>query len=173
MIWIDRLAISLAIAVLLASCGTPAQRQFQAIATNTQTTDQQLIACGTAVYNSPEATSLRPHVPLDSRQASLVQLVDPSYATPEETAAILTVHPRLRACQQQAVDSIAQSMPGLVSIISQAYAEGDNDAVSLTQKKLTWGQFTARRRDRAIATQAAIIAEQGRVAGRLQQQHAL
>jgi len=103
----------------------------------------------------------------------LAQISDPNYPNPEEIAAILAGHPRLKACQQQALDGVVRSTPRLVPVLSQAYAEGDNDTVLLTQRKLTWGQSNTRRRDRALTMQAAIIAEADRVTAGLQQQHAL
>src|SRR5258707_510006 len=78
---------------LLAGCTTAAQRQYQAMATGNREIIAQIKSCGTEVYNAPEAAVLRPHSPLDVREATLAQLSDQSLPTKQEVAAVLAIHP--------------------------------------------------------------------------------
>jgi outer membrane murein-binding lipoprotein Lpp len=61
---------------LLSGCATQARRQYQAISTNITTASEQIQACATAVYNSTEAASLRPHMPLKAFDDTLEQMSD-------------------------------------------------------------------------------------------------
>jgi hypothetical protein len=86
-------ACVLPIVTLLAGCATAPQRQYQAIGTNTQAVVGGAKACATAVYSTPEAAVLRPHLPFDVRDLTLAQLSDQSLATKEEIDAIFLLHP--------------------------------------------------------------------------------
>jgi hypothetical protein len=156
---------------LLLGCATQAQRQYQAIATGNQAIGAQAKACEAEVYNAPEAASLRPHFPMDLREATLTQLSDPSLATKPEIDAILLLYPRLQACQKAILEGLVNTMPGLVPILAKGYSEGDDDTILLIQRKLTWGDRIHRGRNRVIALQAAMLAEAQRVVAALEQSH--
>jgi hypothetical protein len=161
----------IACAFLLAGCATAAQRQYQAIVTGNKALGDEAKACTAAVYNAPEAAPLRPHVPLDAREATLAQLSDPAFATGPEIAAIELLHPRVKACQKAVLDGLANTTPGAVPILARAYSANDDDTILLIQRKLSWGDRVKRGRDRALATQEALQAEGQRIVSGLEHQH--
>jgi hypothetical protein len=161
----------IACALLLAGCATAAQRQYQAIVAGNKAVADEAKTCTAAVYNSPEAAPLRPHVPLDPREATLAQLSDTTFATGPEIAAIELLHPRLKACQKAILDGLANTTPGAAPVLAKAYSAADDDTILFIQRKLSWGDRVKRGRDRAIATQEALQAEGQRVVSGLQQEH--
>jgi hypothetical protein len=161
----------IACAFLLAGCATAAQRQYQAIVTGNKTLGDEAKACTMAAYNAPEAAPLRPHLPLDPREATLAQLSDTTFATGPEIAAIEVLYPHLKACQKAALDGLANTTPGAVPILAKAYSAADDDTILLIQRKLSWGDRVKRGRDRALATQEALQAEGQRVVSGLEHQH--
>ncbi len=128
-------------------------------------------ACLTAIYDSPEAALLRPHMTIDPRDTTLAQLADTSVATPEEISKILILHPRLQQCQRAALDGLMNTTPSVVPILAAAYARGDDNTLALIQRKETWGEFSKRRRDSAMALTAEIQDEGRRLTEGLEQAH--
>lgn len=136
------------IAVLIGASATGAFSQTDAVS--------QFKSCVEAIYNSPVAAPLRPHVPLDIRQATLAQLSDRSLATTGEIAALQIVEPQQKACQQQALDSIRAASPEAAALLARTYAESEDDLILLVQRRMTWGDRTRRARDRALALQSRL-----------------
>lgn len=159
------------LALLLCSCATQAQRQFQAIKASNQTNAAQLMACSTEVYNSSDYDLLRAHIPLSIYDATLEQLSDSNLASPAEIKALFTVHPRLQECRKAFLTATSQTEPGLVPIVTTLLTKNEDDLVTLTQRKISWGEYVHRIRDRMTETQTALQAEDRRVVAGLQQEH--
>ena len=165
-----KVAAAMGMAARLFGCATAAQRH-QAIAVNTRSVGAEMKACLTAIYNSPETAPLRPHVAIDPRDTTLAQLADTSLATPEEISAVLVLHPRLQECQKAALDGLTNTTPSLVPILAAEYVKGEDNTLALIQRKETWGDFSKRRRDNAMAMVAELQAEGQRITEGLQQEH--
>jgi hypothetical protein len=161
----------LTICALLAGCATAAQRQYQAMVSNDRSAVQDLQACAAAVYNSPEFTPLRRHVPYKATDATLEQLSDNSFASDEEVRIILAVHPELQSCRKQAFDRIAQSTPTLVPIMLGVVTKGEDSLIDLIPKKQSWGAHVRQVRDTTIEGSAELQAEARRIVAGLQQSH--
>jgi hypothetical protein len=137
---------------LLLLTGCLAQQQREAVQAGT--------SCLLAAYESPDAAPLRVHEPFNVNDATLSQLADNSFATEPERASVLAVYPRLRACQNEFLAQVEKLAPTFVAIFAKSYRDADDDTVALIQRQMTWGDFTKRRRDRAIASQEALITEE-------------
>jgi hypothetical protein len=162
---------ALGLLLLVCGCATQAQRQFQAISTNNKATSEQIQVCATSVYNSPEAASLRPHIPLKPFDATLEQMSDSSVANDQEINAILTVHPRTQESRKVYLSELSQSTPSLVPIYVATYNKNEDNILALIQKKLTWGEFVKQQRDAATDAQRALQAEGQRIVAGLKQDH--
>jgi hypothetical protein len=158
-------------ATLLFGCATAAQRQAQAIGTNTQNVGASAKACLAALYSAPEAAPLRPHVAIDVRDTTLAQLADQSLATKEEIDAIFLLHPRLQQCQKAALDGLMVTTPSLVPILAAEYVQGEDNTLALVQRKESWGEFSKRRRDIVFEGTAQLVAEGRRIEAGLEQSH--
>lgn len=157
--------------IALAGCSTAAQRKAQAISTGNTEIETQLKACLTAAYNDPANGPIRPHEPMLPGDATLIQLADTSTVTPSEVAAINTIHPMIAACRKAELEALIHTIPGYVPILTHFYSQQDDDTILLMQRKLSWGDFSKRRRDRAAAVIAALQSETQRVAANLQQEN--
>jgi hypothetical protein len=142
--------------VLLPIVGCVAQRQREAVQAN--------VSCLAAAYASPDAAPLRVHEPFTVDDATLAQLADNSFATEPEIASVSAVYPRLRACQNEFLAQLDKLAPAFGPMFAENYRDADDDTVALIQRKMTWGDYTKRRRDRAIAGREAIAAEERRLA---------
>jgi hypothetical protein len=160
-----------AAALLLAACATAAQRQYQAMGTNTQAVVGGFKACVSGLYSAPEAAPLRPHIALDVREITLAQLSDQSLATKEEIDAIFILHPRLQQCQKAELDGLMNATPSLVPILAAEYNKGEDNTLLLVQRKESWGEFSKRRRDVGMAGLGELQAEARRITGALEQSH--
>ena len=136
--------------------GCAAQQQQQAA--------QFFASCMAAVYDAPDAAPLREHVPFNSLDVSLAQLADKSYPTGIEVASIEAFQSRRGRCMAAFLGQIERSAPTLIPILQRAHSEADDDLVSLTQHKITWGDTVRRARDRGLALNETILAEQRRLA---------
>src|SRR5258708_26704212 len=146
-------SLTLAVMTLALSACIPEQ-QRQAVSEN--------VFCIAAAYNSPEAAPLRAHEPLNPNDTTLAQLVDRSLATDGEIASLSAVHPRLRACQIDFLARLDRVAPALSPVFAGDYHSADDDLWLLMQRKMAWGEFNKRRRDRAVAGQEAFMGEQRR-----------
>ena len=145
-----------AIAIVVASVGLAgcAAQQQRALV-------QQTTSCLEAAYNSPEAAPIRPRTPFNPNDASLAQLGDPAVVSKPEMDAISLVYPRVQDCDRQFLARLEKLGPAFVPLFAGTYRDNDNDAVALLQRRLTWGEFNQRRRDRAIASSEKLqVAEQ-------------
>jgi hypothetical protein len=147
---------------MMATGYTPQNPQVQANSAKIQPIVAQSVACVSALYSEPQAEPIRRHAPFNAREATASQLADRALAMPDEIAAIDLLHPRFQTCQKQTVDQLSTTMPGLVAILSASYARGEGDISMLRDRRMTWGEFTTRRRDRAIEVQGALKAELGK-----------
>jgi hypothetical protein len=163
--------LAIGLSISLAGCATAAQRQYQAMASGIQAIVSEAKACTAQAYNSPEMAIVRPHFPLDPRDATLAQLSDQSLATKQEAEAILAVYPQLQACRKAVLDGLQKTTPSAVPIMAKEYAEADDDTILLVQRKISWGDRVKRGRDRLVAAQAALSAEDHRITAGLEQQH--
>ena len=146
-------SLTLAVMTLALSACIPEQ-QRQAVSEN--------VSCIATAYNSPEAAPLRAHEAFNPNDTTLAQLVDRSLATDREIASLSAVHPRLRACQIDFLARLDRVAPSLSPAFAGDYRDADDDLVRLMQRKMAWGEFNKRRRDRAVAGQEAFMAEQRR-----------
>jgi hypothetical protein len=162
-------AIALA---LLCGCATQAQRQFETMRTTYQQASAEIKACWTTIYNSPESAPLRAHLPLDVSDVTLRQLADPSLATREETQAVFAAHARLAPCRRAYVADLAQFEPILAPIYVAFYNERDDDTLALAQRRISWGEYVRRWRDRGAETKAAVDVADQRIVSELTQEDA-
>jgi hypothetical protein len=125
--------------------------------------------CIVNAYSTPAATPLRPHIPLDLNAVTLAQLSDSRYPTKAEAAALTAIHPLLGACRSQLIRRLNSSAPGDVSTLERLFAAGDDDRVLLIQRRLTWGDFVRRGRDRMLAASAESRQQADGLAARQQQ----
>ena len=125
---------------------------------------QATTICLQAVYDSPEGAPLRAHQPFNVRDASLAQLANPAFATPAEVAAITAIHPRYQACQKELLDRMSSLAPSEAPIFAKHFRNTDDDLLSVVQRRMTWGDFTRRPRDRSAASQVLVVAEERRLA---------
>src|SRR5579863_3542393 len=169
----SRAAFSFLILTTLCGCPTVAQRQFQAMKSGNQAAVAELDACAAAVYNSPENTPLRSHLPLKIGDLTLEQLSDNSMITPDEWKTVLAVHPQTQQCRRAYLEALSKSEPTAVPILTTQYNQSDDDLLALSAHKLTWGQYVTRARDRAAKTQTALQAEGERIMEGLKRDHAV
>jgi hypothetical protein len=168
---LSKTLLAVAMANLLIGCATRAERQFQSIKATNQQNLAQLKACTDAVHNLPEYTPLRVRMPNNAQSITLEQLAETSRATAEEARAIFGTHPRLQECRKTFLNGVAQSEPSLVPIFTAAYSKADDAALSLAQRKITWGDYIRGLRDRAAEMQTAIQAEDRHVVSGLKEEH--
>lgn len=142
--------------VLLLLTGCLAQQEHEAVQAN--------VSCLSAAYASPDAAPLRVREPFNVNEATLAQLADTSLATEAEIASLSAVYPRSRACQNEFLGQIEKLAPAFAPIFAESYRDADDDTVALIQRKMTWGDYTKRRRDRAIASREAVAVEERRLA---------
>ncbi len=146
----------LAAVVSLPLTGCLAQREREAVQAGT--------SCLAVAYASPEAAPLRVHEPFNVNDATLAQLADNSLATEAEIASLSAVYPRSRVCQNEFLGQVEKFAPTLAPVFAKTYRDADDDTVALIKHKMTWGDYTKRRRDRAIEGQEALITEERRLA---------
>jgi hypothetical protein len=167
----SQIAILLSLSVLC-GCATAAQRQFQTMRAANEAANAERKVCTTAVYNSPEATPFRAHLPMTTSDLTLQQLSDRALATPDETQAIFTMHSKWHVCRRAFLEAVSKTEPTLVPILITSYNKADDDVATLAQRKISWGEYARRARDRAPETATAIQAEDRRVVGVLKEENA-
>jgi hypothetical protein len=156
---------------VLFGCATAAQRQLAGMAANTQAASQNFQNCALAIYNAPELEPLRRDLPANPVNASLAQLANTNYVSPEEAQLILANHPKLQACRQQFISELSQATPTLAPIFVKAITATDNSTVELLQKKLRWGEFLQRVRQISLERGTETEAEGHRLLAGLQASH--
>jgi hypothetical protein len=102
---------------------------------------------------------------------TLQQLSDQSFATPTEVQAILAVYPKAQGCIKAVINGIAQTEPSVAPVITAAFAKVEDDLLALTQRKISWGDYARRDRDRSIEVRAAIQAAEQQIVSGLQREH--
>lgn len=156
---------------LLAGCATAAQRQGQAIATNSQDAGQKLQSCMLAVSNSADFDPIRPHGLANVNEATLEQLSDASFATDDEIKAILVTHPKFQLCRTNFLNQIAQTTPTVVPIMAATWMRQEDALVGVIQKKISWGGYLTQVRGVFAEGRAQVAEETRRVAAGLEQSH--
>src|SRR5712692_3970292 len=168
----SRFAFSAIALTLLCGCPTAAQRQFQAIKTTNQQTATQAKACVAVVHNSPEYAPLRVHLPSDSSAPTLQQLSDSTFATPTDVAAVYSTHPQMKECRRAILAGLAQSEPSVVPILIGSFNKGDDDRLAVVQRKLAWGEYVRRIRDRAVESKSQIQDAEQHIVAELKKENA-
>ena len=69
-------AVTIAVALTLAACTTPAQRHARAMGAEIKAATAEAKQCLQIVYDDPAFASLRPHRPLLPEDATLEQMLD-------------------------------------------------------------------------------------------------
>lgn len=162
---------TLALILVLGGCATQAERQFQTMRADNKAAADQFNECTTAVYNDPEISVLRAHLPLKSADATLQQLSDQSYISPTEYNAVSVRHAKNKECRRVFLHYVSLSEPALVPVFISSYNKGDDALIELMQRKVTWGEYVRDGRDRAAASAAALREEHRRVVSGLKQDH--
>jgi hypothetical protein len=142
-----------AIGLLLAGCAAQQTREATAHATS----------CLSAAYASPEAAPFRAREPFNASDATLQQLSDSSLATPEEIRSIEATFPRLKSCENRLIAELRGLAPTIAPLFAENARLAEDDMLALVERRMSWGEFTRRRRDRAIAFQALLAREQERL----------
>lgn len=62
-------------------------------------------------------------------------------------------------------------MPSVAPILERSVAAGDDANILLVQRKMPWGEWTRRARDRAVAVKAALLGETQQITAGLEQRH--
>lgn len=159
------------ISASVVGCATSAQRQALAIRGNTTSAVQNYKACVLALYNLPEMAALRHDLPFNVNNATLEQLSNPDYASDTEIKVIFALYPKLQNCRKRFVAQIALTTPTIASIFLEEYTKSDEDLISLTQKRLTWGDFLRRGKEREAEASVMISTEARRIQGGLEQEN--
>src|SRR5215469_3060041 len=94
------------------------QNEGQATSPPTSSPEQQLIACGTSVYNLPEAAILRPHFPFNLNDATIEQMTDIHLATDAEVKALEFIHPKLQVCRKNYLAAESKAAPSTVAVLT-------------------------------------------------------
>ena len=145
--------VTLALSPLLGACAAQKQDVVQ-----TQ------VACLRDVYDSGAAAPIRPRQPFDISEVSREQLGDSLLITPSEIVVLSDVHSRFQACQHQFFEQLQTVAPTVAPIFARAYRDADDDTLALMQRRMAWGEYTRRRRDRALTNQQMLVAEVQRLA---------
>ena len=165
-----KLTTLIAVSVLV-GCQTAAQRQANQMQIGIHDTVTQVKACVTTAYNGPEGALIRPHRPLDVSDATLQQLNDPSFASPEEVAAIYTLHDRVQQCRKEELQRFSSIVPSLVPILSDLFTDSDAALLDLINKKSPWGQYIQTEQRLQNDSKRKITAEMNRIHSDLQQSY--
>jgi hypothetical protein len=156
---------------LLTGCATAAQRQAQQIKVTTQSTVAQLKSCVAAVYNSAVYNAIRPHLPLDIRDATLEQMTSTAKVTDEEIKAIYAQHPQMQACRKTALESLEPVTPTLVPILADEWDKNEQMLIELVQRKITWGEYVTRGKERTVETTQRLTAAAQQIDAGLQRSY--
>ncbi len=127
-------------------------------------------ACAQSVYDSSEFEPLRAHIPLEGSY-SLEQLTDSHMATDEQIKAIYAEHPKMAACREQALNSLAQFTPTVVPILTSEWIRAEDSLIRLIEKKQTWGEYSTAIRADANESRSQLIAEGQRIGAELARSH--
>jgi len=147
---------------MMATGYTPETSATQANVAKIKPVMAQASSCGVAVYSAPEAEPIRMHSPYNPSEMTAAQLSDRAFATDSEIAVITALYPRLVECQQNVLNQLSTTMPTLVPVLSAAYATGAEEITLLKSRRLTWGDFNTRRKNRLVDFQARLSAELGK-----------
>ncbi len=145
------------LAVVLASCATPALRQFKETNGAAEAAITANKACMSALTASPAYSDLAQHLPLSSAAPSLEQLADPSVPTSEQVAALLDWHKGVQICRQQFLDAAQASFPFMVVALQQDYAEADNLLLRLALRQASFGEVNRQISQLRVAANARNI----------------
>src|SRR5262249_6217098 len=77
--------------------------------------------------------------------------------------AIGVTHPRLQQCREALLSALTRAEPLVVPLLNAAFAKSDADLASLVERKIAWGEYARRLRDRAVQMRS-LIEEAERIA---------
>lgn len=138
-------ALWLAALPLISACSSPAE---QAAVQGTQDDLQRFVAatedalkCRAEVSARPRYRLLLQRLPLtDLGTATLPQMTEPDFATPEEISTLDGWTRGVNACRQQLLQAAEATFPICGPAIEVARDNDDAVFVKLAERKLTWGQ---------------------------------
>ena len=99
----------------------------------------QLSTCTGAIYDDPGFQPVRPH--LSAGPPTPDQLSDAASPTEQESSILKAYNPKLRACQNDVVQSLSTAMPSFAPMFSTMFANQQENFAQLQRGKLTWGQY--------------------------------
>jgi hypothetical protein len=166
-----RVAIVIAVSLLAGACATAAQRQYQAMATNGQSSSQSLQACVRPVWDAPENAPLRARMPFKVIDATLQQMSDKDFASDEEIQTILVVHPKLNSCRQAFLTQLSQTSPSISVLYASTFADNEHHLIDLIDKKERWGEYVRGAKQRVTELQLRLTQESQRITAGLDQSH--
>ncbi len=149
---------------LLAGCAQAAPHADQIAASGAQPLNDQLKICLRIVYEAPDYAPLRPRIPLDLNDATVLQMSDASLATDDEIRAILLTHPKIQSCRNVYLNQIDQTAPADAPIVADGYAQLEQSLIDLVRRDQTWGEHLHRVRAISVASQGRLAAADQRVA---------
>jgi hypothetical protein len=123
----------------------------------------EYVGCLDARSSGPEFAPLAPHLAGDLRTASLAQLSDTSYATPEEAALVMRAHDAVAPCRQRYLGRLMHELPAIEPIQERELTTNDRLNVALVQHRITWGTYTRTRQQVAQETGERIMDTLGRL----------
>ena len=130
----------LAACLILAGCATAAQRQATQASAITREAAIQLKACIVAIRDKPAYLSLLRHLAdLDTGQHTMRQLTDETLPTPAEAQLIAASTDDANICKRDFLAAISQARPDVVPVIADNMVKGNQIAVDLIERKITWG----------------------------------
>jgi hypothetical protein len=105
--------------------------------------------CFNRIYGLPESAPLRARLPLKPNDASQAQLSDQSKINDQEIASFDLLIPKQQICQKHLLEQLSGTAPSLAPIISASDAEAIERLNLLRERKVTWGDYNALRKQRA------------------------
>jgi hypothetical protein len=119
-------------AIVLSGCTprpTDTQVQLAAMQNAKRQVDLQSETCMSAVNADPEFVPLQRHLPANLANATLQQMTDPSYATPEEIQLLSRRRDRLLPCRNPFVAGNSRIVPAAGAEFASSYSKYDANLV--------------------------------------------
>jgi len=128
------------VAAMLASCATPAQRQYKATSEAWKAGLNQSNQCSNTLIFNPAYAPLAVKMSLVGKTPTLEQEADQTYASPQEATLLLDWHRNHQACRDILLGVAQQQVAFMVQPLSEGYAAYDRIYLTLVQQKITWGE---------------------------------
>jgi hypothetical protein len=91
------------------------------------------------------------------KDATPARLSDRAFATDNEIEAMKIMHPRLQECRQASLSKLSGVLPAAVPPLAAAIAATEGDRAQLFARKMTWGAYVTRGRDRAVQLEQTLL----------------